>query len=74
MVKPRRVGSYVRISKDRKGQELGIQRQEKACRELRERLGRSVLKVYPENDTSASTTAKKQRPMYTQMLRDAREG
>ncbi|GGO56281.1 serine recombinase [Streptomyces daqingensis] len=74
MVKPKRVGIYVRISKDRKGQELGIQRQEKACRELCERLGWSVLKVYPENDTSASTTAKKQRPMYTQMLRDAREG
>lgn len=59
MVKPERVGIYVRISKDRKGQELGIRRQEKACRELSERLGWSVLKVSPENDTSASTTAKK---------------
>jgi thiamine kinase-like enzyme len=45
MVKPKRVGIYVHISKDRKGQELGIQRQEKACRELCERLGWSVLKV-----------------------------
>ncbi len=74
MAKPKRVGIYVRISKDRKGQELGIQRQEKACRELCERLGWGVLKVYPENDTSASTTSKRKRPVYTQMLRDAREG
>ncbi|MEU1787216.1 recombinase family protein [Streptomyces sparsogenes] len=74
MAKPTRVGIYVRISKDRKGQELGIQRQEKACRELCERMGWGVLKVYPENDTSASTTSKRRRPVYTEMLRDAREG
>ncbi|MEC4017020.1 recombinase family protein [Streptomyces sp. H27-D2] len=74
MAKPKRVGIYVRISKDRKGQELGIQRQEKACRELCERLGWGVLKIYPENDISASTTSKRQRPEYTEMLRDARDG
>ncbi|MEU8583878.1 recombinase family protein [Streptomyces abikoensis] len=74
MAKPKRVGIYVRISKDRKGQELGIQRQEKACRELCDRLGWGVLKVYPENDTSASTTSKRTRPVYTDMLRDARDG
>jgi len=74
MAKPTRVGIYVRISKDRKGQELGIQRQEKACRELCERMGWGVLKVYPENDASASTTSKRQRPVYTRMLRDARDG
>ncbi|MEU5028218.1 recombinase family protein [Streptomyces milbemycinicus] len=74
MAKPTRVGIYVRISKDRKGQELGIQRQEKACRDLCERMGWGVLKVYPENDTSASTTSKRRRPKYTEMLRDAREG
>ncbi|ARF56058.1 recombinase family protein [Streptomyces gilvosporeus] len=74
MAKPKRVGIYVRISKDRKGQELGIQRQEKACRELCERLGWGVLKIYAENDTSASTTSKRQRKVYTEMLRDARAG
>ncbi|MFJ7234580.1 recombinase family protein [Streptomyces tendae] len=74
MTKPKRVGIYVRISKDRKGQELGIQRQEKACRELCERMGWGVLKVYPENDVSASTTSKRRRPQYTEMLRDARDG
>ncbi|MER5849796.1 recombinase family protein [Streptomyces sp. NPDC002012] len=74
MAKPKRVGIYVRISKDRKGQELGIQRQEKACRELCERMGWGVLKLYPENDVSASTTSKRRRSQYTEMLRDARDG
>ncbi|MGW1881281.1 recombinase family protein [Streptomyces sp. NPDC001970] len=74
MAKPKRVGIYVRISKDRKGQELGIQRQEQACRELCERLGWGVHKVYPENDVSASTTSKRQRAVYSEMLRDARDG
>ncbi|MGK4582563.1 recombinase family protein [Kitasatospora sp. HPMI-4] len=74
MAKPKRVGIYVRISKDRKGQELGIQRQEKACRELCERLGWTVLKVYAENDMSASTTSRKTRQVYSEMLKDARSG
>ncbi|WP_455361297.1 recombinase family protein [Streptomyces sp. SYSU K21746] len=74
MATPKRVGIYVRISRDRKGQELGLARQEKACRELCERLGWEVSKVYPENDASASTTSKRQRPLYAEMLRDARDG
>lgn len=74
MTKPKRAGIYVRISKDRKGRELGVRRQEKACRELCERMGWGVLKVYAENDVSASTTSKRHRPAYTEMLRDARDG
>ncbi|MEU6167349.1 recombinase family protein [Streptomyces tanashiensis] len=74
MAKPKRVGIYVRTSKDRKGRELGIQRQEKACRELCERLGWGVLRIYPENDVSASTTSRRRRPAYAEMLRDARDG
>ncbi|MFJ8754798.1 recombinase family protein [Streptomyces sp. NPDC102441] len=74
MSKPQRVAIYTRISKDRKGQELGILRQEAACRELCARLGWTVHKVYPENDMSASTTSKRKRPAYTEMLRDARDG
>ncbi|MFE5588747.1 recombinase family protein [Streptomyces sp. NPDC056549] len=73
MAKPKRVGIYVRISKDRKGRELGIQRQENACRELCERLGWGVLRVYTENDVSASTTSRRSRPAYAEMLRDARD-
>ncbi|MFB7588458.1 recombinase family protein [Streptomyces sp. NPDC056169] len=74
MAKPKRVGIYVRISKDLKGRELGIQRQERACRDLCERLGWGVHNVYPENDVSASTTSKRRRPAYAEMLRDARDG
>ncbi|MFF9458197.1 recombinase family protein [Streptomyces flaveolus] len=74
MTKPQRTGIYVRISKDRKGEELGIKRQEQACRELCQRMGWAVLKVYPENDVSASTTSRRRRPQYAQMLRDARDG
>lgn len=74
MSKPQRVAVYVRISKDRKGQELGIKRQESACQELCARLGWTVYKTYSENDTSASTTSNRKRPAYTEMLRDAREG
>lgn len=74
MSKPQRVAIYARISKDRKGQELGILRQEAACKELCVRLGWTVHKVYAENDVSASTTSKRKRPAYTEMLRDARDG
>ncbi|WP_329541420.1 recombinase family protein [Streptomyces sp. NBC_01358] len=74
MSKPQRVAIYVRISKDRKGQELGIKRQENACRELCARLGWTIHRVYSENDTSASTTSKRKRPAYAEMLRDARDG
>ncbi|MFK0228440.1 recombinase family protein [Streptomyces sp. NPDC090303] len=74
MAKPKRVGIYVRISKDRKGRELGVQRQENSCRELCERLGWGVFRVYSENDVSASTTSRRSRPAYAEMLRDARDG
>ncbi|MEU9997861.1 recombinase family protein [Streptomyces sp. NPDC050848] len=74
MAKPKRVGIYVRISKDRAGRELGVRRQETECRELCERMGWGVLKVYTENDVSASTTSSRRRPQYTEMLRDARDG
>ncbi|MFW6724874.1 recombinase family protein [Streptomyces sp. MAR4 CNY-716] len=74
MAKPQRVGIYVRISKDAKGQELGIKRQEKACRELCKQRGWRVLKTYPENDISASTTSRRKRPQYAQMMKDARAG
>jgi site-specific DNA recombinase len=53
----KRAAIYVRISQDRnKGTddgERGVDRQEKECRALAERLGYEVVKVYPDNDTSA---------------------
>ncbi|MFP1628945.1 recombinase family protein [Streptomyces sp. 5K101] len=53
---------------------MGIKRQETACRELCEQRGWTVHKVYPENDTSASTTSRKKRPQYAEMMRDAKAG
>jgi site-specific DNA recombinase len=65
---------YVRISKDREGTELGVERQEKLCRQLASRNNYEVSAVFVENDTSASTKSTKARPQYTEMMRRAREG
>ena len=57
---------YVRISEDREGAGLGVERQEKDCRELAERLGYDVAHVYVDNDLSAYSG--KPRPSYKEML------
>ena len=44
---------YVRISRDRNGDCLGVERQEQECRTLAERLGWTVTEVYSDNDISA---------------------
>jgi DNA invertase Pin-like site-specific DNA recombinase len=44
----------VRISKDLTGEELGVQRQEEACRELAASLGMEVRYVFVDNDLSAT--------------------
>lgn len=63
---------YVRISQDRTGEELGVQRQEKDCRQLAERLGLTVQHVYIDNDISAYSG--KTRPAYHEMLDGIRAG
>lgn len=63
---------YVRISQDRTGEELGVQRQEKDCRQLAERLGLVVQHVYVDNDISAYSG--KIRPAYHEMLNGIRDG
>lgn len=63
---------YVRISQDRKGEELGVQRQEKDCRALAERLGLTVQHVYADNDISAYNG--KRRGDYEAMLDGMRDG
>lgn len=63
---------YVRISQDRTGNELGVQRQEKDCRELAARLGLNVQHVYVDNDISAYSG--KARPAYQAMLGGIRDG
>ena len=66
---PVRTAIYCRISKDRSGESLGVERQEQDCRQLAERLGWEVVGVYIDNDISASTKSRKHRPQYAEMLR-----
>lgn len=48
-----RAAIYTRISSDRTGEGLGVERQEKACRAEAERIGCDVVAVYSDNDISA---------------------
>lgn len=64
------VGIYTRISRDREGAGLGVDRQEQDCRELVERNGWTVGKVYQDNDLSAYSG--KPRPGYRALLEDIR--
>lgn len=57
---------YCRISRDREGAGLGVQRQEEDCRRLAASLGWSVAGVYTDNDLSAYSG--KRRPQYQQLL------
>ena len=65
---------YVRISKDREGTELGVERQIEDCTRIAERLGLPVYRVYKDNDLSCSKYARKVRPEYIEMLEHARAG
>jgi DNA invertase Pin-like site-specific DNA recombinase len=69
-----RCGIYVRISRDAEGKALGVERQEQDCRKQAERLGWTVVRVYDDNDRSASTLSKKPRPEFERMMEDARAG
>jgi DNA invertase Pin-like site-specific DNA recombinase len=68
----RNAAIYVRISEDRTGAGLGVERQEADCRALAERLGWTVAQVYTDNDTSAYSG--KPRPGYRHLLADLRAG
>lgn len=65
---------YCRISADREGEGLGVERQEADCRALAEKLGLRVAQVFTDNDISASTRSKKPRPGYDQMIAAAEAG
>ncbi|MET0493740.1 MAG: recombinase family protein, partial [Actinoplanes sp.] len=65
---------YTRISDDREGRELGVQRQRDDCTALAERLGLTVYRVYEDNDIGASTRSRKPRPEYQELLAGARSG
>ncbi|WNI16949.1 recombinase family protein [Actinacidiphila sp. ITFR-21] len=63
---------YVRISQDRTGAGLGVERQREDCEALAERMGFEVVRVYPDNDISAFSG--KKRPGYRRMLDDLDAG
>lgn len=67
-----RAGIYARISQDRDGSRLGIERQEQDCRALASSLGWEVRQVYTDNDISAYSG--KRRPRYEELLDDIRAG
>lgn len=67
-----RAAIYARISSDRKGAGLGVDRQVADCRALAERLGWDVVAVFVDNDISAASG--KPRPQYREMLAAVRAG
>ncbi|MFO6454514.1 MULTISPECIES: recombinase family protein [unclassified Aeromicrobium] len=67
-----RAAIYTRISRDREGAGLGVDRQEADCRELAERLGWEVVATYSDNDVSAYSG--RARPGYRKMLSDIEAG
>jgi site-specific DNA recombinase len=68
----RRAVVYCRISSDREGAGLGVERQEADCRALADQLGWTVVAVRADNDLSAYSG--KPRPGYQALLADLRAG
>jgi len=66
------VGIYTRISRDEDRRSLGVQRQERLCREYASARGWHVVGVYCDNDCSASTYASASRPAFDRLLADLR--
>jgi DNA invertase Pin-like site-specific DNA recombinase len=69
---PKAAAIYCRISSDRSGEGLGVERQEQLCRKLAGERGWPVAEVYVDNDRSAYRG--KARPAYTRMLGDIEAG
>jgi DNA invertase Pin-like site-specific DNA recombinase len=69
---PRSAAIYCRISLDKRGEGLGVERQEQLCRKLARARGWTVAEVYVDNDKSAYSG--KPRPEYERMLVDIEAG
>lgn len=67
-----RAALYTRISLDRAGQQLGVQRQRDDCRALADRLGWQVATEFDDNDRSA--TSGKPRPGFEALLDAMKNG
>ncbi|MFE5217506.1 MULTISPECIES: recombinase family protein [unclassified Streptomyces] len=63
---------YCRISQDRTGAGLGVDRQREDCEKLAERNGWDIVETYVDNDISAYSG--KKRPDYQRMLADLDQG
>jgi site-specific DNA recombinase len=72
MSEPRRAAIYARISKDKTGAGLGVERQTADCVALAQRLGLVVIFVFSDNDISAYSG--KRRPGYLKLLDVIRRG
>jgi site-specific DNA recombinase len=68
----RRAAIYTRISEDREGAGLGVERQEADCRALAERLCWSIVATFSDNDVSAYSG--RPRPGYRHLLGALRTG
>lgn len=71
-VDPQLACIYCRMSEDREGGGLGVDRQREDCEQLAAQLGLTVVRVYTDNDLSAYSG--KPRPGYQRMLDDLRVG
>jgi DNA invertase Pin-like site-specific DNA recombinase len=67
-----RAAIYCRISSDRKQDNLGVDRQEKACRQIARRKGWEIVGVFTDDDRSAFTG--KPRPGYQAMVEAIKAG
>jgi len=68
-----RAAIYTRISKDRNGESLGVDRQQEACRKLADLLGLQVIEPpYTDNDISAFSG--KRRDDFERLLTDIKAG
>lgn len=65
---------YTRISDDREGQSLGVERQLEDCTKLATGAGIDIVATFSDNDIGASTRTRKPRVDYPQMLERARAG
>ncbi|WP_442972477.1 recombinase family protein [Rhodococcus sp. BH5] len=63
---------YCRISADREGAGLGVERQRKDCEQLAETLGWTIAGTFTDNDLSAYSG--KPRPAYNEMLESVEAG
>ncbi|HEV7193483.1 MAG TPA: recombinase family protein, partial [Jatrophihabitantaceae bacterium] len=71
-MKGHRAAIYVRISQDREGAGLGVERQRADCEALAVKLGCSIVAVHTDNDLSAYSG--KPRPGYRALLADLETG